>query len=155
MWPIQFAFRLHISCRIFLCYLTFKIYRIIILPLMNPSAFCILMEVNTRGCANRSDSVLCTLFRTKCLDTGVSRIINWPGQTTLQGSERCLFGIRLSKDGLSLVELRLRGLDPAENDERVLLRVGRGTFMRGYWKRRQKNWDNGTKSTYHDSLSMS
>jgi hypothetical protein len=51
--------------------------------------------------------------------------------------------------------LRLRGLDPAENDERVLLRVGRGTFMRVYWKRRQKNWDNGTKSTYHDSLSMS
>jgi len=31
-----------------------------------------------------------------------------------------------------MVELRLRGLDPAENDERVLLRVGRGTFMRGY-----------------------
>jgi len=47
------------------------------------------------------------------------------------------------------------GLDPAENDERVLLRVGRGTFMRGYLKGDRKNWDNRTKSTYHDSLLMS
>ena len=26
---------------------------------MNPNALCILLEVNTCGCANRSDSVLC------------------------------------------------------------------------------------------------
>jgi hypothetical protein len=31
-----------------------------------------------------------------------------------------------------------QGLDSAENDERVILRVRRGNFVRGYWKRDRK-----------------